>query len=68
MDIGFEEVLYGFTFFVTMGFLYQIKKHKKIWEHAHFAKFTFTGPMKYALEYGALIAYKKERISLFEKW
>ncbi|CAD8113281.1 unnamed protein product [Paramecium sonneborni] len=68
LDIGFDEVLYGFTFFVTMAFLYQIQKHQKVWEHAHFAKFTFTGPLKYALEYGAMIAYKKERIGLFERW
>ncbi|CAD8199881.1 unnamed protein product [Paramecium octaurelia] len=68
LDIGFEEVLYGFTFFLTISFLSLIQKHQKVWEHAHFAKFTFTGPMKYALEYGAMIAYKRERIGLFERW
>lgn len=39
-----------------------------MWNHAHYAKFTFTGPLKYALEYGALISYKRERIALFDKW
>ncbi|CAD8194821.1 unnamed protein product [Paramecium octaurelia] len=68
LDVGFDEMLYGFTFFMTIAFLILIQKHQKVLEHAHFAKFTFTGPIKYALEYGAIMAYKKERISLFEKW
>ncbi|CAD8083111.1 unnamed protein product [Paramecium primaurelia] len=68
LDIGFEEMLYGFTFFMTIALLFLIQKHQKVWQHAHFAKFTFTGPMKYILEYGAMIVYKKERISLIEQW
>lgn len=61
-------MLYGFTFFLTVGFLCLIRKQSKLWDHAHYAKFKFTGPLKYVLEYGAMVSFKKERIGLFDKW